>query len=101
MASGGARQGAGRKTKAEELGLPMLIDDVIGESGKRDLIKQLYDQAKKGSFNHAQLLLAYIYGKPTEHVKSDNVTELNVKFDDAIRSLISPSSSESGDNPKG
>lgn len=92
---GGKREGAGRKTRAEELGLPTLIDEVIGEDGKQELIKQLFKHAKAGSFNHAQLLLAYIYGKPTEHVKSDNVTEVIIKFNEAIGSLISPTSSKS------
>ena len=66
--NGGARPGAGRKTKAEELGLPMLIDEVIGAEGKRELLKKIFEQAKKGSFLHQQLLMHYSFGKPTEKI---------------------------------
>lgn len=68
MPKGGKREGAGRKTKAEELGLPALIDDCIGEDGKRAIIKKLYEKAKTGSYLHAQLLMAYMFGKPTDKV---------------------------------
>ena len=36
--------------------------------GKRQVIKKLYEKAKSGSYLHAQLLLAYMYGKPTDKV---------------------------------
>lgn len=68
MAKGGARPGAGRKSKAEELELPALIEEVIGEQGKRDIIKKLFEKAKGGSYPHTQLLMAYMYGKPQEKV---------------------------------
>lgn len=87
---GGARQGAGRKTKAEELGLPSLIEEVIGESGKKEIIKNLYTKAKSGSFPHTQLLMAYIYGKPVENHKVDEVKEITIKYTDGSNDLISP-----------
>lgn len=90
---GGAREGAGRKTKAEELGLPKLIEEVIGEEGKKELITSIHKMAKSGSFPHQQLLLAYIYGKPTETHKVDQVTDIIVKYDGGIDDLISPASS--------
>ena len=65
---GGARPGAGRATRAEVMGLPMLIEDVIGEQGNIDIIKKIFEQAKGGSFNHQQLIMAYMYGKPSDHV---------------------------------
>lgn len=91
--NGGARPGAGRKTKAEELGLPMLIDEVIGEDGKKELVKAIHEKAKAGSFPHQQLLLAYIYGKPTETHKVDQITDIIVKYDGGINDLISPTTS--------
>lgn len=91
--NGGARVGAGRKSKAEELGLPRLIEEVIGESGKKDLITAIHKQAKSGSFPHQQLLLAYIYGKPTETHKVDQITDIIVKYDGGINDLISPATS--------
>ena len=65
---GGAREGAGRKTKAEELGLPAMIDEVAGIDGKKEVLKKVLEQAKGGSYNHQQLFLAYAYGKPVEKV---------------------------------
>jgi hypothetical protein len=73
MAKGGHREGAGRKSKAEELGLPKLIEEVIGDEGKRLLIQKVYANAVpkrgRGSFKHQELLMYYIYGRPTEKVK--------------------------------
>jgi hypothetical protein len=69
MASrGGYREGSGRKSKAEEMGLPALIEEVLGEQGKRDIIVKLFEKAKAGSYLHTQLLMAYMYGKPQDHV---------------------------------
>lgn len=86
MARGGFREGAGRKSKAEEMGLPSLIEEVIGEQGKRDIIQKLFEKAKQGSFLHTQLLMHYIYGKPQDHVdittggdKVDSVREIVFK----------------------
>lgn len=85
MPNGGKRPGAGRKTKAEEMGLPLLIEECIGEEGKRLLIQAIKKQALKGSFMHQQLLMQYIYGKPTDHVDhtSGGETIKTVNFIDA------------------
>lgn len=66
MPKGGYREGSGRKSKAEEMGLPALIEECIGEEGKRALIEKLYEKARSGSFLHQQLLMHYIFGKPAE-----------------------------------
>lgn len=64
---GGAREGAGRKTKAEEMGLPMLIEDCIGKKGKKALISKLYTRAAEdGDIKAIALLMAYIFGKPVD-----------------------------------
>lgn len=80
---GGKREGAGRKSKAEELELPELIEDVIGIKGKRLLLKKIYIKAKKGSYPHQQLLMAYIYGKPTETKKIEIQNDLIIDIPDA------------------
>lgn len=90
MPKGGARAGAGRKTKAEELGLSSLIDDVIGIDGKKDLIRIIHKQAKQGREASQKLLMEYIYGKPTEHHNIDQVTEFIIKYDGGINDLIKP-----------
>lgn len=81
--SGGQREGAGRKSKAEEMELPALIEEVIGEEGKKELLKILYIKAKEGSFNHHQLLCYYLFGKPTEKVDAKVMMESIVSFRDA------------------
>lgn len=50
------------------MGLPSLIEDVIGEEGKKTLLTNIYEKAKGGSFLHQQLLMHYLYGKPTDSV---------------------------------
>lgn len=65
---GGRREGAGRKSKAEEMGLPRLIEECIGEEGKRALVLAIKKKAMSGSYKHQELLMAYIYGKPTDHI---------------------------------
>jgi hypothetical protein len=72
--SGGFREGGGRKTKADELGLPKLIEDVIGEVGKKELIQKIFSQAKSGSFPHQQLIMNYSFGKPIEKVEVKGLT---------------------------
>lgn len=69
--SGGPREGAGRKSKAEEMGLPALIEEVIGEQGKKELVKGIFVKAQSGSFLHQQLLMHYIYGKPQDNISVD------------------------------
>lgn len=74
---GGARQGAGRKSKAEETKLIEKLspfDEVALE-----LIKTLLEQ---GDFNALKLFMEYRYGKPTQKVESDsnvNLTGINLK----------------------
>lgn len=73
--NGGKREGAGRKTKAEEMGLPKLIDEVIGDEGKKAIIKKLYDKAAiDGDVKAITLLMAYMYGKPVDIKEIDLTT---------------------------
>ena len=84
MAWGGKRDGAGRKSKAEEMGLPALIEEVIGEEGKRAIIQNIYEKAKAGSFLHAQLIMHYMYGKPQDNVDITSGGEtITISFTDA------------------
>lgn len=63
---GGKRPGAGRKSKAEEMGLKALLDECITEAERRSLFRKLLAAGKKGDVKATGLLLAYIYGKPVE-----------------------------------
>lgn len=90
MPKGGRREGAGRKTKAEELGLPKLIEEVIGDAGKKALIEKVHTQAIAGNFPQQQLMLAYIYGKPVEKHDIDQETKVSIVYADGIANLINP-----------
>lgn len=65
---GGARYGAGRKSKAEELELSALIDEVAGEDGKKTILTKIIEQAKSGSYKHQELFMAYYFGKPNQKI---------------------------------
>lgn len=90
MPRGGIRPGQGRKTKAEELGLPRLIEEVIGEDGKKEIIEKLYKEAKSGSFPHTQLLMAYMYGKPVEKHEVAQDSQILIKYEGGLSGLIKP-----------
>jgi len=63
---GGARAGAGRKSKAEELGIAALWDKAWPLTARIEVVKALHKQAKQGNVQASALLLAYGYGKPAE-----------------------------------
>jgi hypothetical protein len=71
--NGGKREGAGRKSKAEELGLNELMDS-IGPS--EAVLKAVYELATgpKKNTEAQKIWLSYKFGKPKETVnlKSDN-----------------------------
>lgn len=68
--NGGARPGAGRKTKAEILGLAELIDEAWPRAKQQAVIKKLAQDCTDDDFHTRhearKLLLAYKFGKPTE-----------------------------------
>lgn len=69
MAKGGKREGAGRKTKADELRLSAIMDD-IGNTA--EVLTVLFKQAlNPKNTADRQLWLAYKYGKPKESVTVD------------------------------
>jgi hypothetical protein len=73
---GGAVPGNGRKSKAEEFGLARLLEDCWTYEQRKEVITKLHEYALSGSksgVSAASLLLAYAYGKPTEHVKVETV----------------------------
>ena len=66
---GGARPGAGRKPKAQDLELHALLNDAWPLEKRRAVIESLVETAEgisKSSVSAAQLLLAYAYGRPIE-----------------------------------
>ena len=68
---GGKRDNAGRKSRAEEMKLPMLMKEVITEADWMELFKAILQEAKAGSFQHQRLLIEYRYGKPVQQINTD------------------------------
>ena len=69
---GGRRPNAGRKSKAQEMGLSALLDRVWTIENRKSVIKTLHQKALEGNEKAAALLLSYAYGKPTERVEHSN-----------------------------
>lgn len=91
MANGGARPGAGRKSKAEEL---KLIEKL---SPMEDLaLKKLNEGLNKGDFQYIKLYFEYYFGKPKETIDVDHSGEISNPVsldvsklsDSAIRELL-------------
>ena len=81
MAHGGARKGAGRKPKSEELKVQKLginaIVDVYGSV--EDYYKHIAKESKD-SFPHLKLLQEYVFGKPKETIEqTHNVNNFDIK----------------------
>lgn len=74
----------GRRSRAEELGLPRLLEKVVTDSKKLAVMRRLLKIAEEGSDKDSlkaiELLLAYVYGKPTQtvDVSARVVTEYEV-----------------------
>lgn len=69
---GGRRPNAGRKSRAQEMGLSALLDRVWSIENRKAVIKTLHQKAMDGNEKAAALLLSYAYGKPTERVEHSN-----------------------------
>jgi hypothetical protein len=68
MKHGGSRANAGRKSKAEELKITERLDAILGENWDKEIFEKIKAEALKGSFQHAQLLVQYRFGKPQDKV---------------------------------
>lgn len=66
--SGGARPAAGRKSKAEEMGLSALLDKCWTVAAREKCIRSLAQKATKGEIEAIKLLMSYAFGKPRESV---------------------------------
>jgi len=61
--NGGKREGAGRKSKSEEMQLIEMLNKHID---KDKAIKVLKEKIDEGDFKALQLYMNYMYGKPKE-----------------------------------
>jgi|DEB0MinimDraft_10_1074344.scaffolds.fasta_scaffold337626_1 hypothetical protein len=65
MPRGGAREGSGRKPKADEQRLIEALDSTLD---KEKVLHSLADLVQKGNFSAIKLWLEYRYGKPKDHI---------------------------------
>lgn len=70
---GGARPGAGRKTKEFEQDLNSLLKRCISGEQRAEILKKLAEDAAHVSFKirheSRKLLLSYLYGKPVDRIE--------------------------------
>ena len=79
--NGGAREGAGRPKKADEIKLIEKLDNLIDND---EVIKTLGQQIQKGDSRAMSLYFGYRYGKPKESVDITSSEGFTVNFKDLI-----------------
>ena len=79
---GGARKGAGRPAKADEVKLIERLDAIID---KDEAVGKLGELVTKGDIRALQLYLSYRYGKPKESIDLNSSEGLNINFRDLIK----------------
>ena len=80
--NGGAREGAGRPKKADELKLIEKLDNLIDND---EVIKTLGKHILKGDSRAMSLYFGYRYGKPKESVDITSTDGFNINFKDIIK----------------
>ena len=75
MPIGGARPGAGRKPKADELKLIKRLTPM-----QDDALKALHEGVKAGNSFYVKMFMEYFYGKPRETVKMTHSIEEGQQF---------------------
>lgn len=79
---GGARDGAGRKSNKEKLGIDRLLSEAISDDEWITIFRALKGKAKRGDSTAAKLLMAYAFGEP------DKSIEINGSKDRPIEILV-------------
>ena len=80
--NGGARNGAGRKPKVDELKLAEKLDNLIDSD---IVVKKLGELVAKGDIRALQLYFNYRYGRPKEKIDINSSEGLNINFKDLIK----------------
>lgn len=82
MAQGGKRVGAGRKSRAQELGLAELLDRAWPNAKRIKFFSELAKLAENPrtvqGMEAGKLLAAYTYGKPTERNEQEHSGSINI-----------------------
>ena len=77
--NGGARPGAGRKPKIDELKLIEKLDNVINSD---EVIKKMMQLIREDNFQALRLYMEYRFGKPKERVDiTTNEKDITPSFD--------------------
>lgn len=79
---GGARPGAGRKSKAEEMGLAALLDECWTLEDRKACVRSLAVKAKAGDEHAINTLFAYTWGRPKEKVEQSGKVSIEVIYVD-------------------
>jgi hypothetical protein len=79
---GGRRPGAGRKSKAEEVGLKRLLSECWTQDQRRKCVRALADRASRGDMEAVKLLFSYTFGKPKESQELKGKLAVTVRYVD-------------------
>ncbi|MEM0173589.1 MAG: hypothetical protein QXI16_03680 [Sulfolobaceae archaeon] len=74
---GGARKGAGRKPKADEIKLIERLDNIIDSD---EVIRKLNELIKDGNYQAIRTYLEYRYGKPKNNIDITSGNEVIPNF---------------------
>jgi hypothetical protein len=99
--TGGARPGAGRRTKAEILGLAKTLEQCITKEEEQEIWKAVKKEALKGNIQHAQLYFGYKYGKPSEHIINETENDTIIRIIRGANDKPENPPSESGESNTG
>lgn len=75
---GGKRLNAGRKSKAEEMGLAGLLNECWTIASRKACLKKLATKARAGDIKAIKLLMEYTFGKPIQPISGDETKPLTV-----------------------
>lgn len=71
--NGGARPGAGRKSKAEEIKLAEKMRNILDDE---TVLTKLAEKVISGDMKAIDLWTGYLYGKPTQRIETKELEEL-------------------------
>jgi len=85
--NGGARPGAGRKSKSIEAGLNDLLDSIWTPERKTQTIEKIAFRAEQGDLEAAKFLFAYRFGKPIDRIEvtGEDGGPVQIQMIEAIR----------------
>lgn len=81
---GGKREGAGRRSKADEIKLIERIDNVIDQD---KAMQKLGELVMDGNMQAVKLYFEYRYGKPKESIDLNTTGENLVSFNDLLKAV--------------